>query len=102
MSKIDVTVSLDSEVVEAAVKKSWAELFREGNYHSGAGVALIRSQVLSAVQQMDFSEQIRAIAAAQLHAVLADVVQDVLRTEGRKQAKALSKAGLLVPEGGDQ
>jgi hypothetical protein len=102
MSKIDVTVSLDSEVVEAAVKKSWAELFGQSGYRDGAGCAVVRSQVLAHIQMMDLSEQIKAIAAAQLHAVLADVVQDVLRTEGRKQAKALSKAGLLVPEGGEQ
>lgn len=96
MTKIDVTVSLDSEAVEAAVKRSWAELFKEGNYHSGAGVAVIRSQVLAFVQQMDFTEQIKAIAAAQLHAVLAEVVQEVLRSEGRKQSKALAKAGTLL------
>lgn len=96
MTKIDVTVSLDSEAVEAAVKRSWAELFKEGNYHNGAGVAVIRSQVLAFVQQMDFTEQIKTIAAAQLHAVLAEVVQEVLRAEGRKQSKALAKAGTLL------
>lgn len=52
--------------------------------------------MLTFVQQMDFTEQIKAIASAQIHGVLADVVQEVLRTEGRRQAKALAKAGTLL------
>ena len=96
MSKINITVSLDSEAVEAAVKKTWAEMFERCSYANGAGVAVIRSQVLAFVQQMDFTEQIKAIAAAQIHGTLAEVVQEVLRTEGRKQAKALAKAGTIL------
>jgi hypothetical protein len=90
---------LDSEAVEAAVKKTWADLFERGSYANGAngaGVAVIRSQVLAFVQQMDFTEQIKAIAAAQIHGALADVIQEVLRTEGKKQAKALVKSGMLL------
>lgn len=101
MSNINITVSLDSAVVDAAVKKAWGEIFERGHYNGGAGVSLIRNQVLAHVQHMDFTEQIKAIAAAQIHCVLADVVTKVLRTEGRKQAKALVKAGTLLPASED-
>lgn len=97
VSQIEITVSVDGALIDAAVRQAWSNLLaspERGSYQP-EGYKAIRGQVLQHIVRMDLSEQIADIARAQMADVLVDVVRQVIASEGKKQAKALVRGGLL-------
>lgn len=96
MSQIEITVSVDGALIDAAVRSAWSSLLAspERSYQP-EGYKAIRGQVLQHIVRMDLSDQIAAIVRAQMADVLVGVVRQVLADEGKKQARALVKGGLL-------
>lgn len=99
---IEITLKLDTEKVEQAIRDVWQREFSPGSqgYYkdapTGAGWDEITRQVRAHIQTMDLSEEIARAAKAQLAGVVDEVVAAALRDAAKKRAKEMVKNGELL------
>ncbi len=99
---IEITVKVDRDVIETAVKDAWARHFGPFGYRRGpdgekypAGYEVVSKQVLDYIENLDLSFEIAKVAKAQLSGVIEEVVKAELRAAARKAAREMRNDGTL-------
>ncbi len=100
---IELTIKLDTDKVEAAVREAWQREFRtpdgyRGNDSVGAGWQEVVRQVKAHIETLDLSTAIATAAKARLADVVDEVVASVLREKARQRAKEMLRDGTLLKE----
>ena len=97
---IEITLKLDTEAVEQAVRSAWQQEFRGpsdfGRQVSGKGWDEALLQVRKYIETMDLADMIAKVARDQLEDVVTEVVKDALRTKAKKLAKSMERDGTLL------
>lgn len=97
----EITLKLDTELVETAVKKEWQKAFLTQDRYSsndsvGVGVAEVRRQVNEYISTIDVSALIARVAKARLDDVINDVVTNALKEKAKQRAKEMMSDGSLL------
>ena len=101
---IELTIKLDTDKVEAAVREAWQREFRapDGYRNSdvgGAGWLEVVRQVKAHIETLDLSTAIAAAARAQIDGVVDEVVAAALRARAKSLAKEMVRDGTLLQDG---
>lgn len=102
---IEITVKVDRDVIETAVKDAWARHFGPFGYRRGpngelpAGYEVVSKQVLDYIENLDLSFEIAKVAKAQLSGISEEVVKAELRAAARKVAREMRNDGTLFVDG---
>jgi hypothetical protein len=95
---IEITLTLPLSAIETAVEQAWSTALRQGQYdrETPAPLARIRQQVTQFAMSLDIKGVIAKFAnSINLEEIVREEVDELLRKEIRKQAKALKDAGML-------
>jgi len=97
---IEITLKLDTEAVEQAVRSAWQQEFRGpsdfGRQVSGKGWDEALLQVRKYIETLDLADMIAKVARDQLEDVVTEVVKDALRSKAKKLAKSMERDGTLL------
>ncbi len=101
---IEITIKLDTDKVEAAIREAWQNEFRHtdgyGRGEDGAGWKEVVRQVKAHIDTLDLSEMISTAAKARLTSVVDEVVTIALREKAKQRAKEMMKDGSFKKKGG--
>lgn len=96
----EITVKLDSDAIEAAVKHAWQKEFlvpdRFVTGNGGDGLAEVKRQVREYIAGMDLTELIARAAKARIDDVVNEVVTAALREKAKQRAKEMARDGTLI------
>ena len=103
---IELTIKLDTDKVEAAVRDSWQREFRTPDSSSsysrdsgGAGWQEVMRQVKAHIETLDLGAAIATAARARINDVVDEAVTVALREKAKQRAKEMMRNGtLLQPE----
>ena len=97
---IEITIRLDTEMVEASVKNAWQKAFllpdRFGNNNDAYGTAEVKRQVAEYIATIDVSAIIARVAKAKIDDVVNEVVTVALREKAKQRAKEMMREGTLL------
>lgn len=99
---IELTIKLDTDKVEAAIRDAWQREFRppeSGSYRQdqgGSGWCEVVRQIKKHVETLDLSSEITRIAKAKLADVVDEAVTQVLREKVKQRAKEMMRDGTLL------
>ena len=96
---IELTIKLDTDKVEAAIREAWQRQFQEPNrYNSegGAGWQEVMRQVKAHIETLDLSAAIATAARAQIDDVVNEAVTIALREKAKQRAKEMMRDGSLL------
>ena len=96
----EITIKLDTEMVEAAVKNAWQKAFllpdRYANTNDAVGAAEVKRQVAEYIATLDLSDLIARAAKARIDDVVNVVVTSALREKAKQRAKEMLRDGTLL------
>lgn len=100
---IELTIKLDTEKVEAAVRDAWQREFRAPDgYRSGdaggAGWQEVLRQVKVHIETLDLGAAISTAARARIDDVVNEAVTIALREKAKQRAKEMMRDGTLLQE----
>jgi hypothetical protein len=97
---MEITIKLDSKVVETAVSKAWAEAFAPPQFRDsggGYGYEEVKRQVKEYVaNNLDLSALIATEVKLRMSSVIGDIVESAIRDMAKKKAKEMEKNGTLL------
>lgn len=98
---IELTVKLDTDAVETAIREAWQREFRSPDPYSreakgGAGWQEVMRQVQVHIRTLDVSDMIAALAKARLESIVDEAVTSALREMVKKKAKEMARNGTLL------
>ena len=97
---IELTIKLDTDKVEEAIRAAWQKEFLAPGYREcgGAGWLEVVRQVKAHIETLDLSPYIARIAKAKLEAVVDEAVTIALREKAKQRVKAMMIDGSLLKE----
>lgn len=100
---IELTIKLDTDKVEAAVREAWQREFRAPDgYRSsdagGAGWQEVMRQVKVHIETLDLGAVISTAARARIDDVVNEAVTIALREKAKQRAKEMMRDGTLLQE----
>lgn len=97
---IELTIKLDTDKVEAAIREAWQREFRTPEYreNGGAGWQEVTRQVKAHIATLDLSALISTAAKARIDDVVNEVVTIALREKTKQRAKEMMRDGTLLQE----
>ena len=100
---IELTIRLDTDKVEAAVREAWQREFRtpDGYRNSdsgGAGWQEVVRQVKAHIETLDLGAAIATAARARIDDVVNEAVTIALRAKAKQRAKEMMRDGTLLQE----
>lgn len=98
---IELTIKLDTDKVEAAIREVWQCQFKQPDRYSntnegGAGWKEVMRQVKAHIETLDLSAAIATAARAQIDDVVNEAVTIALREKAKKRAKEMMRDGSLL------
>lgn len=97
---IELTIKLDTDKVEAAIRDVWQREFRTPEYREGGGAGWqeVVRQVKSYIETMDLSEAIAKAARSKIDDVVNEAVTIALREKAKQRAKEMMRDGSLLQD----
>ena len=98
---IELTIKLDTEKVEEAIRVAWQREFSVPDAYSrgdkgGAGWQEVMRQVKEHIESIDLSEAIARAAKARIANVVDEAVTNALKEKVKQRAKEMMKEGTLL------
>ena len=98
---IELTIKLDTDKVEAAVREAWQCEFRTPDGYrdsGGAGWQEVLRQVKAHIETLDLGAAIATAARARIDNVVNEAVTIALREKAKQRAKEMMRDGTLLQE----
>jgi hypothetical protein len=102
---IELTIKLDTEKIESAVREAWQREFRapdgyRNGENCGAGWQEVVRQVKAHIETLDLGAAIATAARARIDDVVNEVVTIALREKAKQRAKEMMRDGTLLQQPG--
>lgn len=102
---IELTIKLDTEKIESAVREAWQREFRapdgyRNGENCGAGWQEVVRQVKAHIETLDLGAAIATAARARIDDVVNEVVTIALREKTKQRAKEMMRDGTLLQQPG--
>lgn len=100
---IELTIKLDTEKIEAAVREAWQKEFqspdRYRNIEScGSGWKEVMRQVKAHIEALDLGPLIASAARARIDGVVNEAVTIALREKAKQRTKEMMRDGTLLQD----